>query len=229
MSNLKSIFTFAVAIAGTAIFSNGCFAQAGSFAYPATATCSQCGQVGCTSCQATGRQHSHPRIDSLKSRHAQAQANNAKVAARNAAWPKPFQCADRQLYFSIWQPMIDQGYETHSVLSSIHFDSETNELSKIGQHTVAGIMQNMPATRKEIFIHRDGDSQLNQARMDSVKSTINTFYGQMGPARVAFSEKLPGLISGEESAQILQLSSDGRPAPVISISSDDSVSSAVGN
>ena len=42
-----------------------------------------------------------------------------QVAARNNAWPKPFNCADRQLYFSIWEPMIDSGFERNALLGRL--------------------------------------------------------------------------------------------------------------
>ncbi|MEM9943635.1 MAG: hypothetical protein AAF939_18880, partial [Planctomycetota bacterium] len=80
----------------------------GSFGYssPAQACGGKCGR-GCGLCSGQ-----------LKANLEAAQANNALVYARNNNFPKPFNCADRQLYFSIWSPMIDRGFETQCVLSN---------------------------------------------------------------------------------------------------------------
>jgi hypothetical protein len=124
--------------------------------------------------------------------------------------------------------MIDQGFEEQCVLNAAHFETGTNELNKFGQYTIAGIMQNMPTTRREVFIHRDADDVANQARMTAVKDTIETFYSQMGPAKVAFSSKMPVTLRGETAAGIFALSSENQATPVIPISSGDTVSSSVG-
>jgi len=237
MLKIKPLFIVAVAVAGISMISNDCFAQGcdscgqagASFSYPNAAPVysSVVGDCGAGGCGLRGRSGGH--MDELKAKYAHAQKINSRVVARNEAWPMPFDCADRQLYFSIWDPMIDQGFEEQCVLNSAHFDAETNELNQFGRYTVAGIMQNMPTTRRMVFIHRDSDQSANDKRMSQVKSTIDTFYGQMGPAKVAFSTKLPVTLRGDKAAAISQLSAENRPTPVIPISSGETVSSSVGN
>jgi hypothetical protein len=242
MSKLETLLTVAVAVTFVAMTSGDCSAQdsvgsatippivsASTFGYPAVANCGSCGDQGCGRCR-SGRNGDHPRMAAMKAHHHELAAHYHKIYGRNNVWPMPWNCADRQLYFQIWEPMIDRGFEEQCVLNSAHFDSETNELNKFGQHAVAGIMQNMPTTRQHVFIHREANDRLNQARLASVRDTINTFYGQQlqGPARVSFSTRLPNTITGDQAEGINRLWFEKMPSPVIPISSGETINSAVG-
>jgi hypothetical protein len=244
MSKTKSLFIVAVAVSGIMMISGECWAQGfasygpatsvveGSLSYPAGAlykSFDNGADYGEQGAACPGRSGNHPRWQELKSKYAHAEKNCARVIARNEAWPMPFNCASRQLYFTFWEPMIDQGFEEQCVLTSAHFDDETGELNSFGTHTVAGIMQNMPSARRKVFIHRDVDVEANEARLAAVKKTINTFYGQSGPAMVEFSTKLPVKLRGSTAETIFQLSNENRPNPVIPISTVGSVNSSVGN
>ena len=141
----------------------------------------------------------------------------------------PFNCADRQLYFALWEPMIDQGFEEQCVLTSMHFDADTGKLNSFGIHHVAGIMQNMPSHRRKVYLHRESDVDTNNARLNHVKETINTFYGQTGPALVEFSSKLPVTLRGTKADSISRLWAENQPTPIIPISAgSQSVGSSVG-
>ena len=163
----------------------------------------------------------------LKAKCAQQRAINQRITARNDAWPKPFACADRQLYHDFWGRQIDQGWEEQCVLNSAHFKTETNELNKFGQQAVAGIMQNNPSHRRTVFIQRDANDFLNQARRATVQDTINTFYGQTNNAQVAFSSKRPVTTSGTRGAQIQEQWFGAQAVPAIAVGSGDSVSASV--
>lgn len=219
MLRLNSMLMLAAA---TIWMSGACQAQncsscSSEFGYPSSV--SDCG--GCGGC-GSGRSGNHPKIDSMK-------ALNSKVCARNDAWPKPFNCADRQLYFTMWQPMIDQGFEEQCVLTSVHFDPETHELNKFGISTVQGIMQNMPTARKKVFVNRDVDQSISQARLNNVNNVVNTYYNQVAPnAVVAYSNLMPSSIRGPRAEIINQLFIQGAPTPIIPISSgSQSVSSSI--
>lgn len=236
MTKVKKLFYCSLAIGSMVAFAP--FAQAqhcssctsgGSFgtsvvqptvAAPVNSSCG-CNTGGCKGCALGSRFHE------LQARHQHAQYINSMIAARNDAWPKPFNCADRQLYFSIWEPMIDRGFEEQCVLTEAHFD-EQNQLNRFGKHAVAGIMQNMPSNRRQVFIHRSVDDRINQTRLANVEDIVNTFYGQMGAANVAFSTRLPVNIRGSQAEQISKKWLEGMQTPVIPISSGEDVSSAVG-
>ncbi|MFK7767993.1 MAG: hypothetical protein AB8B55_12290 [Mariniblastus sp.] len=226
MQKSKSLFFVAVAIASVAMLTGDCSAQcntcnqapAVSFGYPSSSG-------GCNSCRGGGCSLGSGE---LRSRLEQTKQINARTAARNAAWPKPFACADRQLYHQMWRPMVDQGYQEQCLIGAAHFDPETGKLNRFGQTAVAAIMQNMPMAHKEVFLHKSHDQQVNDLRMASVKDTINTFYASSGPARVAYSNLPPVSIRGEQAAAIYQKALEGMPAPVIPVGSGGSVAAAVG-
>ncbi len=221
--NIKSVFLAAAMTASVMMgstYAQGCTGCAGtaggdayfggpdrgSFGY-ASADCSSCGSArgGCSHCQRWREHWAHLKVE------------NEKVCARNRAWPKPFDCADRQLYFSIWEPMLDAGYEKHCTLTQAHFDPETHELNKYGQSAVAGIMHNMPEHRKTIFIHRDVDQTVSDSRMNDVRNAIQTWYGESTTASIAFTDNLPTRSNGDRVQVINGLYREGTPAPVIPV------------
>jgi len=167
------------------------------------------------------------KLDELRANYEQTKAENERITARNNAWPKPFDCADRRAYFSIWEPMIDQGWEEQCVLTASHFDPESNELNNFGQTAVAGIMQNNPSNRRVVFIQRDVSDQINQQRRSMVEDTINTFYGHSNTAQVAFSNKRPVTTSGARGAQIQEEWLRAQATPAISVSTGGTVANSV--
>jgi len=182
-----------------------------------------CGAAGCLG----GGIGVGGKLDELKAKCAHTKAINERTTARNNAWPKPFDCADRQAYFSVWEPMIDQGWEEQCVLTAAHFDPESHELNKFGQTAVAGIMQNNPSHRRVVFIHRDVNDQINQQRRSMVEDTINTFYGHSNTAQIAFSNKRPVTTSGQRGAQIQEEWMGAQATPAIAVSTGGTVADSV--
>ena len=92
------------------------------------------------------------------------------------------------------------------------------------------IMQNMPSHRKQVFINRDVDETISQARWEAVNSTVRTFYGQVAPnAQIAFSNRLPSSVSGAWAETISNKYLLAAPKPIIPISSGkQTVASSVG-
>ena len=197
------------------VYGQGCSSCGSSeFGYPSTAACG---------CESGSRGH-HPRLEEFC-------AQNALIAARNDAWPKPFDCADRQLYHTMFNAMIDNGFEGQCALGPEHFDGETNQLNKFGMQAVAGIMQNMPSHRKHVFVNRDVEDSVSQARMDSVNSLVQTFYGHFAPnAQVSLSIQLPASVSGTVAEGISGRYIEGAPSPIIPVSAaNQGISGSVGN
>ncbi|MCP4095598.1 MAG: hypothetical protein GY880_32815 [Planctomycetaceae bacterium] len=235
MRNLKTLITFAtlslVLIGLSQAQENSAYTSVISFAKAPTAQDlivieeeAELTEIPCDACELTTTNArmsfgNGKHMQRWKKVHAKAKEHAATVTARNNAWPKPFDCADRQLYTSMWTPMIDKGFEEQCVLTSNHFDPITGKLNTFGNHTVAGIMNNMPQARRTVFIHRDTDNQLNQKRMNMVKETINTFYGTNKLARIEFSNELPVKLRGAEAEKITELWYAGKPAPIIPIAS----------
>ena len=123
------------------------------------------------------------------------------------------------MYERTWGKYIDAGYERQCVLSSIHFDDETNELSQFGRTIVSGLVQNMPQARKTIYVHRDGDQQRSQERLDNVRSSIEYMFGHNIPAQVAFSAQRPVRVSALRVETLQRLEAEATPVPIIPIAS----------
>lgn len=174
----------------------------GQFGYPAAYSQSSAGG------------HYHVR----RERHEAWKEECAKIQARNDAWPKPFACHDRMAFFAVWDPMISQGYAHHCILCAEHFNSDNNQLNQAGQLKVAGIMQNLPADRRQLWIVRDQNTDISQARMDSVNHTVQTFYNQSAAeTSIAFTERQPAMISGIQADTVSKRQLQGLPAPIIPI------------
>lgn len=216
-----------IGIQGVAV-GQGCSAcgETSAFGFPSQGGCGaggcgggHCGAGGC----GIGNGNVRASLDQVHQR-------NDLVSARNDAWPKPFTCIDRQLYESQWGKYIDAGYVRQCVLSSIHFDQKSNELSEFGRTIVSGLVQNMPRDRKTIYIHRDGDEQRSQERLEHVRDAIHYMFGHNIPAQVAFTSQEPVRGSALRVETLQRLEAEATPVPIIPIASGTtSVTDGSGN
>lgn len=229
MSKTKSAMMVAAAIVSMFVFGTnaqaqdcGCASPAPVvFGYPASSGCSG-GCLGSRGGKIAGCKAE------FKAKLAHAQQVSDVVAARNAAWPKPFACADKQLYHSLWTPMINAGFEDQCILSNQHFDPQSGELTKYGKQQIAGVMNNMPQHRKVVYVQRLVDEATTMARYQKVSEVVQTWYGKSGS--VQLSNRTPKLASGPRSESITNLYRESAPIPIIPIASgSDSVSSSIGN
>ncbi len=185
--------------------------SAGGFGYPGGAT------AGCGNCSGCRSGSGCQLRDQMKKNWDHASEVNARVMARNQAWPKPFACADRQLYFRIWEPMIDSGMTAQCTLSASHFDQETQELNPYGESSVAAIMQNMPASRRNIFIQQTGNQLTSDTRIGSVRDTVRKWYGHVPAPSIAFTNTYPYESDAAQIEVINAAAVANSPAPVIAV------------
>jgi len=178
----------AVLMAGVSLAQCDTCGSDASFTYPG-ASC-----AACSGGQANFVGHGgHRHGEVLKAKIAHAQEIDAQVTARNEAWPKPFACASRNLYSSYWASITRAGFADQNTLSAIHF-GKNGELTKYGEHQIAGILRNMPQQYKVVYVQRDQDPVTSQARLNSVQQLVANWYGQNG--RVAFSDRNPIIQNG---------------------------------
>ena len=152
-----------------------------AFGYPG-GSCSTCGPS-----HGFGGGGGHKHGEVLKAKINHALELDAKVSARNQAWPKPFTCADRQIYSAMWAPMIDAGFADQTTITGTHF--KEGKLTRYGKHQIAGIMRNMPQNRKVVYVQRDVDEVTTQNRFNEVQQLVSMFYGQAG--RVSLTDRNP--------------------------------------
>lgn len=139
--------------------------------------------------------------------------------ARNGAWPKPFACADRQLYFQFWQPMIQSGINANCLLSDHHFDGETGELNAAGKSRLRSIAQNNPVGQKAVLIQNTGDQMVNNQRQTYVQQVVSDWYGGSGFSQVAVSNSFPIRGPGARIETLDRLYSEGTAPPIIPVAS----------
>lgn len=216
----------AAPMAAVAVGCDSCAAAAApvaSFGFPAASGCSSCQSAGVGG----GCRGGACRAE-LKARRAHQAAINAKIYARNEAWPAPFDCGSRQLYHAIFRPQIDAGYEDQNILTETHFDVETGELTRYGIEQVKGMMLNMPRHRRVVFVQQAPNEGLTQQRMAKVQNVIDTYYSQRG-GMVRASIRTPAKQYGLYAEKISNLRTDAIPDPVIPIASTNDSISGSGN
>ena len=208
------------------VFSPEAHAQ-GAFGFPAGAG----GGVPCANgacgvdAGAIGAQQRSFGYGQVHDRFHATQEQNAKIYARNAAWPKPFACASRQHYHNTWRAMFDAGWEDQSILTATHFDEE-GDLTRYGKHQIGGMMMNMPRARRVIYVQETSDPAETESRMAKVRDVIQTWYAQRG-GRVQVSKRVPALMPGIKAVDIINKATTAAPVPIIPIA--DGTSSVAGS
>lgn len=212
----------AVLMAGVSLAQCDSCGSATSFGYPG-ASCAACSTGPGNSVGRGG--HAHGEV--LKAKIAHAQEIDARVSARNAAWPRPFACGSRTLYSSYWRSITRAGFADQNTLSAIHF-GENGELTKYGQQQIAGILRNMPQQYKTVYVQRDQDEETSLARLNQVQELVSTWYGQNG--RVAFSDRNPIIQSGVRAENITVGYNGAMVPPIIPVADGQStIANSIGN
>ena len=190
----------------------------GVFGYPAGPSACASGNCGGGVAQQTSFGYGHS--GNLKNRLEATQAQNSKIYARNAAWPKPFACASRQLYHNIWQPMYAAGWEDQNILTSTHFNEE-GKLTPYGMQQISSMLANMPQSNRVIFVQKTADTNKTQMRLATVQNVIQTLHPQRS-GEVRASDRNPGTLPGWRAVDITEKSTANAPSPHIPIASGSS-------
>lgn len=151
----------------------------------------------------------------------------AKVTARNDAWPLPFNCWDRESYYSIWNQQYAHGLQVAHMLTAEYFDQNSNRLNRAGETRVAWIMQNSPVNDKQIFVYEDQTGPAMDQKMASVRDVVDRWYSHMGQVQIAKSQLTPNRIPASYQQTILEQATGSQPPPVIPIGSGQNISSSV--
>lgn len=221
----KRLVFVCVAVAAALFLASGqtTMAQVDVFGYPAGG--GSCGGAACGSPSIAAQQRSFG-YGQFKDRVHATQAQNEKIYARNAAWPKPFTCASRQLYHNMFRPMYDAGWEDQCILTSTHFD-ENGDLTRYGRQQISGMLMNMPKARRIIFVQTTSDATETQARLAKVQTVIQTLHPQRSGI-VRASDRTPATLPGWRAVDIIEKATANAPSPVIPIANGSSgISQAV--
>ena len=168
-----------------------------------------CSGAGCLSNLKAGRADIASQLDQIREQ-------SEKIRQRNAAWPKPFACADRQAYEALWNGQFHAGVVQVGTLTDKHFDMKTGELNGLGRATVQGIMKNSPLNERNLYIY-SGPSELDyDSKARVVNSMVSDWYGP-GSAQIAATSINPKSAIGLRAEAKNQLFIEGTPPPVITI------------
>ena len=214
-----AVVTFACLTGQASAQSCSSCGTAPSFGFPTAPSVAGCGNGGCQS-------GGHGHFDEFKQKIAHASSVHERAAARNDAWPKPFSCWDKTGYYDIWRPMIQAGTEVNSVLDGNYF-TDDNELNRVGIDRVAGVLLNMPSNERTVYVTRGANEGINQARVNSIRHTIATYYSHVGGVNVQLSDRIPRTIAGTTILNNRILRNSSLPPAIIPVGSGGSVNTSV--
>ncbi len=168
-------------------------------------------------------------LDQLKSDYHQFKADFDLITDRNASWPLPFSCWDREAYYAVINQQYAHGLQVAHTLTSEYFDSSTNELNRAGEGRVAWIVQNAPSADKRIFVYEDQSGPAMDQRIASIRSTVDRWYGHLGNIEIASSQLMPNSIPATYQNTIMQKYDESQPKPIIPVKSGQGINESVGN
>lgn len=98
---------------------------------------------------------------------------------RNNAWPEPFRYMDRQSVYAAFATQRNKGWQVQNTIGNVHFDPESNKLTRAGVAHIYSVLVNSPPQRRIVFVQQAFDEQTTEKRLDEVQRTI----AQMMPGR----------------------------------------------
>ena len=146
----------------------------------------------------------------------QIRAQSEKVRQRNAAWMKPFACADRQAYEAIWTRLYQSGMVQTCTLTDQHFNVKTGELNGLGRAMIQGVMKNSANSERNIYVYTGRGEIDYDSKVRVVNSMVSEWYGP-GQAQIAATSRFPTSGSGLTIEQQLTLRTAEIPTPQIVI------------
>jgi hypothetical protein len=117
----------------------------------------------------------------------------------NAMWPWPYVCPDRIAVNEPFCIMVNNGWRRENLLGAHYFNPNTNQLNAAGELRVRWIMTQEPPQRRNIFVERELNANVNSQRTAAVREYATKFTVDNQPPQVAETN----------------LMSEGRPATIV--------------
>jgi hypothetical protein len=146
------------------------------------------------------------------------------IYQRNDAWPKPFQCYDRQAYHSIFAVMTQRGWQCECTLTSDHFDPQTQELNRAGKAKIQGIMTNLPEVARQVHIYQDSTPEVAKARMENVRAEIQTSFMSSAEPQLAITLYKPHGMNGSLVEDVQKRFVENLPDPAVPAAKTQTIS-----
>lgn len=145
------------------------------------------------------------------------------IAQRNDAWPKPFQCYDRQSYHSIFAVMTQRGWQCECTLTPDHFDPQSHQLNRAGRAKIAGIMTNLPEIARQIHVYQDPNSEITDARLSNVREEVATSFNMLPEPQIAATTYMPHGMNGALVEDVQKRFVEGLPDPKVPAASTSTI------
>ena len=115
------------------------------------------------------------------------------------------------------------------MLTSDHFNPETNELNRAGESRVSWIMQKASQANKQIFVYEDKTGPTMEQRMSAVRNFTERYYAHMGGVQIAKSNILPNQVQADYIARTMAGYRQEVPQQRIPVQVGATIQNAVGN
>ena len=122
--------------------------------------------------------------------------------ARNNAWPEPFVEADTEMVMAPFEVMKANGWRMHNTIGHEQFRSGDGALLAAGQERVRWIATQAPMSRRSVYVLRGRTETETQARLISVRQTINTVHNDGHTPQVLITNIEPATASGAWATKI---------------------------
>ncbi|MCE5267682.1 MAG: hypothetical protein LLG00_07335 [Planctomycetaceae bacterium] len=96
---------------------------------------------------------------------------------RRQCWPDPFQTADRAAVRAPFCAMVANGWRRQNLLSDLHFQPQTGQLTEAGRLKVQWILTACPEQHRAIYVHIAGTRDETSARLAAVQQWASQFAG----------------------------------------------------
>lgn len=145
---------------------------------------------------------------------------------RNNAWPHPFWEAASAQTRAPFQVMTHNGWRSHNTIGHELFQSSDGALTPAGRGRVQWITSQAPEHRRVVHVLRGSNQRETEARLISVRTTIDNLHFAGPPPEVVVTNTQPATVGGAWANQINRKWLDSLPAPRLPASGSGSESGA---
>ena len=147
--------------------------------------------------------------------------------ARNNAWPDPFNEIDAMQVVAPFEVMKRNGWRLHHTIGNELFRKGDGALMAAGHRHVHWIATQAPPHRRQIHVLQGSSEAETQARLASVKSSLDSYSQQYGPKpTVMVTTREPSQSNGAQAMQINRSYLEEMPPPKLPSTSAAGTASA---
>lgn len=145
---------------------------------------------------------------------------------RNNAWPEPFRYSDRQSVYAAFAAQTAKGWQVQNTIGDVHFDPESNKLTRAGVSHVYSVLVNSPPQRRIVFVQQAFDEEITEKRLDEVQQTIARLMPGRAMPEVVRTENAPATGKATYPNMIHEKFQQAIVSPVLPAASSSSSSSS---